>query len=323
MINEKKMKEAFSALHASEYAYKEVMKMTVEKPKMKKSGAGRRTLMIAAVAVVAVLAMAATALAVTYGTVHITETDNGDYIVDAPGAKKLTDSEFDQDTVEELGSIFVDQYAADALDPYDHDFNYDPDKIYYYIDPDNVPAGFDASVCNDSQYAKDPNGGKTMPGAIELTFASAAEAAEYIGCDALIIPDWAREYFDCHLIVEGNENGEIEDMILYNQSPKYVGTGDVALHFFAIIYTEASPYEPSFGNSNVFHKGVDYTESHYTSPRGLDCTVVTSMSDADANEYADTCYIVDSGILYKVELWYTSDGAQEAETILRLWIEMF
>lgn len=236
------------------------------------------------------LALGSTALAVSLHLVNIRELDNANlrYSIEAQ-AENLPISAFAGAMMQELPEVFVRRFEADALDPYD---------------PDN-PAG------------------KTPPALVFLDFASAAEAADYIGLEALTVPDWDYKQHSVKLLVAGDENGNIINVFLEGN----YNTNGVGLVTGTNIHTENCGPEPADFGWSVRYGGFDnskgsFTQSSYTTANGTECVIIKLDAPGDGLTFMD-CYLVNRGILYTLRLSYCEDKAAYAETLMYQWADMF
>ena len=155
-----------------------------------------------------------------------------------------------------------------------------------------------------------------FPGHWCRTFSSRAEGTGYIGLEGLKQPEVDAEEQETAVNVYGDEDGTI----LYLTLDTAYTAGDVRLQFSAEIYTEHCTGDITAGVRTTEHAA--YTESVYTTQRGLSCQVLTSTALESGYGGIDG-YLVDGGILYRLHIACLEAEAQQAQTLLHQWADGF
>lgn len=155
-----------------------------------------------------------------------------------------------------------------------------------------------------------------FPGHWRRTFPSRAEGGDYIGLDGLKQPELDAEEQETEVNVYGDADGTIRSLTL---DTAYTA-GDIRLQFSARIYTEDYTEDITTGVRTTEHAA--YTESLYTTERGLSCQVLTSTALESGYAGIDG-YLVDGGVLYDLHIAYQEAEAERAQALLHQWADGF
>ena len=238
------------------------------------------------------LALSGTALAGALKLVHIQDLGDGVHYDVRAQMAQLPVADFTGPMMRELPEIFVRRYAEDAM---------------YVPDPQDP---FSAAY-------------RPSPSMVFLDFAGVGEAADYIGLDALTVPDWDFIPKNVRLTAEGMENGDIYALSLEvnyrSKGVDLVSRAELYTEHFDLAAVDIS-WGVSYGGSDKGERS--FTQSAYTTPNGTACDILTLNDPAAGMLYTD-CYLVHNGIFYRLHLVYGEDQADYAGTLLRQWADMF
>ena len=172
-----------------------------------------------------------------------------------------------------------------------------------------------------SWYANDRND----PGAVGKSFATYDEAVDYLGLDALkrlSLP------FDEPIIatVVGDEEGKISQIYLFCDHILIAGdpsTGNYGGAFSVIIFTENCDISsPIVGGDFGDYDPGKIEHKEFITSKGVLCQY-TEVGVGDHTRQMVQGFILDNGILYKLDVTFDGDGLERAMEVLKNWAEQF
>jgi len=154
-----------------------------------------------------------------------------------------------------------------------------------------------------------------LPNVWTQAFPSAAEARDYIGCDALRGLDWEPTEAQTTLRVIGDRRGRIQSVWLETA----YRSGEIRLQASSTLRTEHDSGEGRIGHRTT--EEVDFTESSFLTANGAECRVVTSTPMESGYLMMDG-HLVTDGVLYSLHLAYLEADAPQAEELLHRWADL-
>lgn len=166
------------------------------------------------------------------------------------------------------------------------------------------------------QYLDRPPYASVLPGRLEETFPTRAEACSYIGLAQLKDPAFAPTAGETTVSILGSAAGEIESLHLESCGRD----GNIRLQFFTDIHTEHQKDHCMMLHRSTEH--VQWRESFYTTQSGKSCHIIDG-SPLESGYAGTDAYLTVDGILYTLHLAYLPEDAQRAQELLRCWAECF
>ena len=150
----------------------------------------------------------------------------------------------------------------------------------------------------------------------DLSFDTAKEAVDFVGYDALTVPDPAHADAETTVTLLGDEDGNIRTVTLETASEQ----GDVRTQAFAYLFTEHDEMDITLRHATT--EDVTFTESFYKTANGLTCQVL--MGSAMASGYCGSdVYLVKGNVLYHLHTAYLETDEAQAQKIWQSWADNF
>ena len=166
------------------------------------------------------------------------------------------------------------------------------------------------------QYREFPLYSNQHPSHWQKSFASWAEACDFVGLDRLRRLDPEGSPQETTLNVYGDAEGNLQQLTL---ETAYEADG-IRLQGSAWIYTEHYGEEVTVGTRTT--EDIAFGESFYTNAGGRQCHIIESSALESGYAGLDG-YLVDDGILYGLHIAYLEEDGQRARDLLYQWAELF
>lgn len=160
----------------------------------------------------------------------------------------------------------------------------------------------------------DPISSKS-PGWWYKEFNSSTELLDYLGCSNLIIPTWDLEETKSSLGVNGDEEGNFDQL---HVEVDYLND-NVRMQSICHIFTEFSDQDSRLYGYGQYET---FIQEEGLTPDGYDYVVITTGENSYGYIGKDG-FLIRNGVLYNLHLAYTEEYEQEAKELLEQWLDNF